>query len=192
MVPKAASAQTFGEYQDEIQKTLVWTGSCSRWYKRGTVNGRVSALFAGRAVLFRQMLSEIRSEHYDIVYISSNPFRFMGSVLVGTCLKIYFQGFPSSLYTRKRCSSQRLVPLNCGPYQRRLTACFYIDIDVVVQYEQLYQCLVPLIHCALKYFIGELNSSFQRTLATSNRRNGRRESSIILSLTFRHKGYLTC
>ena len=31
--------------------------------------------------------------------------RIAGSVLVGNFLKIHFQGFPSSLYTRKRCSS---------------------------------------------------------------------------------------
>lgn len=78
MVPKTASVKAFGEYQDEIHKTLVWTGSCRSWYKRGTVDGKVSALFAGSAVLFRQMLSEIRSEHYDIAYNSGNPFRFMG------------------------------------------------------------------------------------------------------------------
>jgi hypothetical protein len=31
--------------------------------------------------------------------------RIAGSVLDGNFLKIHFQGFPSSLYTRKRCSS---------------------------------------------------------------------------------------
>jgi hypothetical protein len=31
--------------------------------------------------------------------------RIAGSVLVGNFLKIHFQGLPSSLYTRKRCSS---------------------------------------------------------------------------------------
>jgi hypothetical protein len=79
MVPKAASVQAFGEYQDEIHKTLVWTGSCRSWYKRGTVDGKVSALFAGSAILFKKMLSEIRAEHYDIAYNSQNPFRFMGT-----------------------------------------------------------------------------------------------------------------
>ncbi|GAM33513.1 hypothetical protein TCE0_011r00460 [Talaromyces pinophilus] len=79
MVPKEASVDAFGKYQAEIHKTLVWTGSCSSWYKRGTVDGKVTHLFAGSAVLFRKMLMEIRSEHYDIVYNSGNPFRFMGN-----------------------------------------------------------------------------------------------------------------
>ena len=79
MVPKAASVDAFGKYQAEIHKTLVWTGSCSSWYKRGTVHGKVTHLFAGSAILFRKMLMEIRSEHYDIAYNSGNPFRFMGN-----------------------------------------------------------------------------------------------------------------
>ena len=79
MVPKASAVDAFGKYQDEIHKTLVWTGSCTSWYKRGAVDGKVSALFAGSAVLFNRMVSEIRGEHYDIVYNSGNPFRFFGN-----------------------------------------------------------------------------------------------------------------
>jgi hypothetical protein len=79
MVPKESSVDAFGKYQAEIHKTLVWTGSCSSWYKRGSVEGKVTHLFAGSAILFRKMLMEIRSEHYDIAYNSGNPFRFMGN-----------------------------------------------------------------------------------------------------------------
>ncbi|KAF9888521.1 hypothetical protein FE257_008628 [Aspergillus nanangensis] len=79
MVPKPSSVHAFGKYQDEIHKTLVWSGSCRSWYKRGTVDGRVTHLFAGSAVLFRKLLGEVRSEHYDIAYNSGNPFRFLGN-----------------------------------------------------------------------------------------------------------------
>ncbi|KXG46721.1 uncharacterized protein PGRI_034670 [Penicillium griseofulvum] len=79
MVPKASSVHAFGKYQDEIHKTLVWSGSCRSWYKRGTIDGRVTHLFAGSAILFRRLLGEIRSEHYDIAYNSGNPFRFLGN-----------------------------------------------------------------------------------------------------------------
>ncbi|KAJ9646739.1 hypothetical protein H2204_000431 [Knufia peltigerae] len=79
MVPKAASVQAFCEYQDEIHKNLVWTGGCRSWYKRGTQDGKVTALFAGSAVVFNAMMKEIRAEHYDIVYNSRNPFRFLGN-----------------------------------------------------------------------------------------------------------------
>ncbi len=43
------------------------------------MDGRVTHLFAGSAILFRRLLSEIRSEHYDIAYNSGNPFRFLGN-----------------------------------------------------------------------------------------------------------------
>jgi hypothetical protein len=79
MVPKASSVHAFGKYQDEVHKTLVWSGSCSSWYKRGTVDGRVTHLFAGSAVLFRRLLCDVRAAHYDIVYNSGNPFRFLGN-----------------------------------------------------------------------------------------------------------------
>ncbi|KAK5400860.1 hypothetical protein LTR06_011171 [Exophiala xenobiotica] len=79
MVPKASSVKSFCEYQDEIHKNLVWTGGCRSWYKRGTQDGKVTALFAGSAVVFNHMMKDIRSEHYDIVYNSKNPFRFLGN-----------------------------------------------------------------------------------------------------------------
>ncbi|KAI1623483.1 hypothetical protein EDD37DRAFT_425844 [Exophiala viscosa] len=79
VVPKVSAVDAFVKYGDEIHKTLVWTGSCSSWYKRGRVNGRVTALFAGGAVLFNRLISEIRGEDYDIVYNSGNPFKFMGN-----------------------------------------------------------------------------------------------------------------
>jgi hypothetical protein len=79
VVPKRAAEDAFGKYGDEIHKTLVWTGSCKSWYKRNRVDGRVTALFGGSAILFQRMISEIRPEDFEIEYNSSNPFRFMGN-----------------------------------------------------------------------------------------------------------------
>lgn len=76
MVPKVSSVDAFVKYQAEIHETLVWTGSCSSWYKR---DGKVTHLFAGSAILFKKLLGDVRAEHYDIVYNSGNPFRFMGN-----------------------------------------------------------------------------------------------------------------
>ncbi|KAK5049533.1 hypothetical protein LTR84_004462 [Exophiala bonariae] len=79
MVPKASAVDAFVKYGDEIHKRLVWTGSCSSWYKRGRRDGRVTALFGGSAVLFYRLINEIRAEDYEIAYKSNNPFRFMGN-----------------------------------------------------------------------------------------------------------------
>ncbi|KAF2151574.1 FAD/NAD(P)-binding domain-containing protein [Myriangium duriaei CBS 260.36] len=79
MVPRASAVEAFNRYTDQIHKTLVWSGACSSWYKRGTVNGRITALFGGSAQLFNRMLSTVRSEDFHIVYNTANPFRFMGN-----------------------------------------------------------------------------------------------------------------
>ncbi|KAK1142952.1 hypothetical protein N8T08_007193 [Aspergillus melleus] len=79
VAPKRSREEAFVRYGDEIHKTLVWTGGCKSWYKRNRVDGRVTALFGGSAVLFNRMLQDIRPEDFEIEYNSPNPFRFMGN-----------------------------------------------------------------------------------------------------------------
>lgn len=79
IAPKTSAVQAFNTYCDEVHKTLVWTGSCTSWYKRGSRDGRVTALFGGSAVLFHRMIHEIRAEDFEISYRSGNKFRFMGN-----------------------------------------------------------------------------------------------------------------
>jgi hypothetical protein len=79
VAPKASVVDAFVRYTDEVHKTLVWTGACKSWYKRGRVNGRVTALFGGSAHLFNRMLGDIRGEDFEITYNTANPFRFMGN-----------------------------------------------------------------------------------------------------------------
>lgn len=79
IMPKREKVDAFMKYQDQVHKTLVWTGGCKSWYKRGRVDGRVTALFGGSAHLFNRMLGDIRGEDFDITYNTSNPWRFMGN-----------------------------------------------------------------------------------------------------------------
>ena len=79
IVPKTEVVRDLVSYGDEIHKTLVWTGSCKSWYKRGRVDGRVTALFAGSGMLYKRMLSELRPEDFDIRYRSPNTFKFLGN-----------------------------------------------------------------------------------------------------------------
>jgi hypothetical protein len=79
VTPKREKVDAFMKYQDEVHKTLVWSGGCSSWYKRGRVDGRVTALFGGSAQLFNRMLGDIRGEDFDITYKTPNPWRFMGN-----------------------------------------------------------------------------------------------------------------
>lgn len=79
VAPKQSVEEAFGKYGDEIHKTLVWTGGCKSWYKRNRVDGRVTALFGGSAILFQRLTSELRPEDFEIEYNSANPFKFMGN-----------------------------------------------------------------------------------------------------------------
>jgi hypothetical protein len=79
VTPKRSVVDSFMKYGDEIHKTLVWSGGCKSWYKRGRVDGRVTALFGGSAHLFNRLLGDIRGEDFDIKYNSENQFRFMGN-----------------------------------------------------------------------------------------------------------------
>ncbi|OBT87269.1 hypothetical protein VE02_02964 [Pseudogymnoascus sp. 03VT05] len=77
--PKKEVVHALVKYADEIHKTLVWTGGCTSWYKRGRVDGRVTALFGGSAQLFNRLIRDIRAEDFNIVYNTANNFRFMGN-----------------------------------------------------------------------------------------------------------------
>lgn len=48
-------------------------------YKGNRIDGRVTATFAGSAILYHQMIKEPRPEDFDIRYRSRNRFRFMGN-----------------------------------------------------------------------------------------------------------------
>lgn len=79
VVPKREAVEAFCRYGDEIHKTLVWTGNCVSWYKNGRVDGRVTALFGGSALVYQKLIADIRAEDFEIEYRSSNPFRFIGN-----------------------------------------------------------------------------------------------------------------
>lgn len=79
VVPKQSVVDEFIAYSDQIHKTLTWTGGCRSWYKNNRVDGRVTATFAGSALLFKRLISELRMQDFEIRYHSKNRFRFMGT-----------------------------------------------------------------------------------------------------------------
>ena len=79
VAPKQEVVDEFIAYGDQIHKTLVWTGGCRSWYKKNRVDGTVTATFAGSALLFKRLISEIREGDFDVRYRSPNRFRFMGN-----------------------------------------------------------------------------------------------------------------
>jgi hypothetical protein len=79
VAPKQEVVDEFVRYGDQIHKTLTWTGGCRSWYKANRVNGRVTATFAGSAILYHLLVKETRPEDFEIWYRSPNRWRVLGN-----------------------------------------------------------------------------------------------------------------
>jgi hypothetical protein len=61
------SAEANADYNEHIQEYLkrtVWVGGCRSWYKRGTVDGQVVAIYGGTTFHFTEALRTVRWEDY--------------------------------------------------------------------------------------------------------------------------------
>lgn len=73
------------EYNDHIQKYLertVWTGGCRSWYKRGTVDGPVVAIYGGTTFHFMEALKNPRWEDFHLDRMPDtqvNRFAYLGN-----------------------------------------------------------------------------------------------------------------
>ncbi|KIX10171.1 uncharacterized protein Z518_01252 [Rhinocladiella mackenziei CBS 650.93] len=64
---------------DELMKRTVWSSGCRSWYKNGKVDGRVTALYPGSILHYKDMVEHIRGEDFHISYRSKNRWRFLGN-----------------------------------------------------------------------------------------------------------------
>jgi hypothetical protein len=73
------------DYYTHIQKFLertVWVGGCRSWYKRGTVDGPVVAIYGGTSFHYIEALRNPRWEDYHIDLVSMkrpNRFAYLGN-----------------------------------------------------------------------------------------------------------------
>ena len=79
VVPKSTVVDDLIRHQNEVHKSLVWTDSCKSWFKGNRADGKVSALFAGSAFLFRTLVGEIRGEDFEIEYRDEGRWGFLGN-----------------------------------------------------------------------------------------------------------------
>ncbi|KAL5040848.1 hypothetical protein BDW71DRAFT_201844 [Aspergillus fruticulosus] len=71
------------EYNEHMQtylKRTVWTGSCRSWYKRGTVDGPVVAVYGGTTFHFMEAIKNPRWEDFIIERTDKrNRFSYLGN-----------------------------------------------------------------------------------------------------------------
>ena len=64
---------------DELLKRTVWASGCRSWYKNGTTDGRISALYPGSILHFKDLVANIRGEDFNIEYRNEkNMWGFLG------------------------------------------------------------------------------------------------------------------
>jgi hypothetical protein len=68
-------------YSQEFLKRMVWTSGCRSWFKNGKIDGKVTAMYAGWVLHYKEILEEFRTEDFDLEYWSNNKFSFMGNGL---------------------------------------------------------------------------------------------------------------
>ncbi|OAL32862.1 hypothetical protein AYO20_07653 [Fonsecaea nubica] len=76
---KAQVQNDWNVWGDELMKRTVWSSGCRSWYKNGKVDGRVTALYPGSILHYKDMVEHIRGEDFDIDYRSKNRWRFLGN-----------------------------------------------------------------------------------------------------------------
>ncbi|KIX03853.1 uncharacterized protein Z518_07406 [Rhinocladiella mackenziei CBS 650.93] len=73
----------FNEHCRIYLANTVWSSSCSSWYKQGTTNGKVVAVYCGSSYHFIEALKEPRWEDYRFEYLGpagrSNRFVYLGN-----------------------------------------------------------------------------------------------------------------
>ena len=82
----AEATKDFNEHVQEYLKRTVWVGGCRSWYKRGTIDGRVTAIYGGTTYHFTEAIKNPRWEDYLVKYLPTskdgkrhNRFAYLGN-----------------------------------------------------------------------------------------------------------------
>ncbi|OOQ89761.1 putative flavin-binding monooxygenase [Penicillium brasilianum] len=78
VVVREEATQEYNAYSTVFHTAkTVWTGACSSWFKHST--GKITAMYAGNILHYRQILDRFRTEDFRFKYRSPNRFKFMGN-----------------------------------------------------------------------------------------------------------------
>ncbi|MCJ1297802.1 hypothetical protein MMC08_000590 [Hypocenomyce scalaris] len=77
---KMEAVDDFITYKDKFMKSTVWEQDCRSWYKGNTIGNKVTALWAGSTLHYKECLEEVRYEDYN-VKCWGNRFDYFGNGL---------------------------------------------------------------------------------------------------------------
>ncbi|KAK0661784.1 putative sterigmatocystin biosynthesis monooxygenase stcW [Lasiodiplodia hormozganensis] len=76
--PKQQAVDDFNDHVDAFMARMVWSEDCRSWYKNHSVSGRVTGLWPGSMLHFREAIKEPRWDDWEIVY-DGNRFAWLGN-----------------------------------------------------------------------------------------------------------------
>ncbi|GMG13343.1 unnamed protein product [Aspergillus oryzae] len=77
--PKPDACMAFRGYCERFFRKTVFSMSCRSWYKRGTEDGPVTALWPGSCLHFAKVLENPRFEDYEYTYLDGRDMAWMGN-----------------------------------------------------------------------------------------------------------------
>ncbi|KAL1999871.1 hypothetical protein VTN02DRAFT_3873 [Thermoascus thermophilus] len=78
MSPRREAVERFTKYCDQYFSRTVFTMKCRSWYKGGTEDGRVTALWPGSSLHSMKALAHPRWEDFEYEYVGDNPCGWLG------------------------------------------------------------------------------------------------------------------
>ncbi|KAI2467497.1 cyclohexanone monooxygenase [Annulohypoxylon bovei var. microspora] len=76
---KREAVEDFSHHADEFLKRTAWSDGCSSWFKNGTVDGPVVAIWPGSRLNWFEALREPRYEDFNYKYATGNRFQYFGN-----------------------------------------------------------------------------------------------------------------
>ncbi|RFU33062.1 hypothetical protein B7463_g3286, partial [Scytalidium lignicola] len=80
MVVTADANREYNEHVQSYLERTVWVGNCRSWYKRGTVDGKVVAVYSGTTFHYADALRNPRWEDFEFQRVNPrNRFAYLGN-----------------------------------------------------------------------------------------------------------------
>ncbi|KAJ5143319.1 uncharacterized protein N7515_002106 [Penicillium bovifimosum] len=79
MSVKREAVRRFTEYCDQYFARTVFSGKCRSWYKGGTENGRITALWPGSSLHAMNAFANPRWEDFEYEYVNDNASGWLGN-----------------------------------------------------------------------------------------------------------------
>ena len=76
---KSQAVDDFTEHTDIFMQRTAWSDGCSSWFKNGTVDGPVVAIWPGSRLTWFEALREPRFEDFNYTYETGNRFQYFGN-----------------------------------------------------------------------------------------------------------------